>query len=147
MSQEKLYDCSDCVAFCCSGSYQVSAGPGDLAVLAVQHGISLDEAQRRFTTDGTTLRHQRDPLFGSACIFLDLLNRRCTVYKARPAVCRSWPRPEHAAPGTEGRCCYYDLYTHVRNEMERQALPLIRIVRVAEPTHPATLPKAKEAAE
>lgn len=141
MNVEPKFDCSDCVAFCCSGNYNVAAGPADVALLSVQLRMTFDEVQRRYTTDGTTLRHQRDPLFGSACVFLDLVKRRCTVYAARPAVCRVWPRPEHAAPGVEGRCAYYDLYCHVRNEMERQAVPLVQIVRVEEPSHPATLPK------
>jgi uncharacterized protein len=147
MNDGHLYDCSDCVAFCRSGVYQVGLRPADVALLSVHLRLTFAEVQRRYTTDGWTLRHQRDPLFGSACVFLNLLERRRTVYQARPEVCRAWPRPEHAAPGAEGRCCYYDLYSHVRNEMERQAVPLVQIVRVTEPAHPATLPKAGAAGE
>lgn len=135
------YDCSDCVAFCCSGVYQVALSGPDVARLALHLKASPAAVRRRFTTDGVTLVKQPDPLAGESCIFLDLVGRRCTIYKVRPEVCRQWPRPEHAAPGAEGRCCFYDLYTHVRNEQEPEAMPLVQIVRVLNPTHQATRPK------
>jgi len=37
------------------------------------------------------LRHQKDPIFGTACTFLDLETRRCTVYEARPDTCQRFP--------------------------------------------------------
>ena len=53
-------------------------------------------ARRRFTKPGrkpgeVVLRHVRDALFGTACRFLDLTTRRCTVYEVRPRVCRRHP--------------------------------------------------------
>lgn len=145
MNNGTPYDCSDCVGFCCSGVYNVSVLGRDLPRLALRLGISPTEFRRTYTTDGVTLRRQHDPLFGEACVFLDLVERRCSVYNARPEVCRVWPRPEHAAPGAEGRCCFYDTYRFVRNELEPQAMPLVQIVRVVGSTHPATLPKAQGA--
>ena len=58
----------------------------------------------RFTKQGWTkrervLRHQKDGVFGSACRFLDLDTRLCTVHEARPAICRGHP----AGPS----CSYY----------------------------------------
>jgi Fe-S-cluster containining protein len=53
-------------------------------------------ARERFTKPGGTkrervLRHKKDETFGSACRFLDLETRLCTIHKARPAVCRGHP--------------------------------------------------------
>jgi Fe-S-cluster containining protein len=147
MGDERKFDCSDCVSFCCSGVYNVALRGNDLARLSLRTGLAPAQFRSRYcAADGETLRHKPDPLFGEACVFLDLTARRCTVYEARPAVCREWPKGEHAAPGAEGRCCFYDLYAHVRNEQEPNAMPLVQIVRVVDATHPATLPKAKGAA-
>lgn len=116
----------------------------DLAPLALNLNMPAEEVLRRYTEDGATLRHKNDPLFGEACIFLDLDERRCKIYKARPSVCRAWPRPQDAAPGAEGRCSFYDLYTHVRREQGHASMPLIQIVTLRDSQHPATLPKATE---
>jgi Fe-S-cluster containining protein len=40
------------------------------------------------------------------CRFFDTEKRACTVYEARPAVCRSFPGP--------GRCGYYDFLSFER---------------------------------
>ena len=53
----------------------------------------------RLITGETILRHQLDEVFGSACWFLDLETRLCTVHEARPDICR-------AHPGTP-TCGYY----------------------------------------
>lgn len=142
----KPFDCSDCVAFCCSGAYLVALEGKDVARLALHLGRTTAEVRRLYTTDGRTLRQRNDPVFERACVFLELEKRECSVYTARPEACRAWPRPEHAAPGTEGRCAFYDLYSFVRNEQEPRALPLVQIVRVVGSHHPATQPKERSAA-
>jgi len=141
VSDELKFDCSDCVGFCCAGFYRVTLRGTDLARLALNLNLPPAEVERRYTDGARTLLHKPDPLFGEACVFLDLVERRCTVYKSRPSVCREWPRPEDAAPGAEGRCCFYDLYTHVRREQSPQAMPLVQIVSLQGATHPATLSK------
>lgn len=146
MSAETLYDCGDCVAFCCTGVYAVSLAGVDYARLALKLEVSPAELKRKYMTDGVTLRKKEDPIGGTACVFLDTTERRCTVYSARPEVCRVWPRPEHAAPGAVGRCAFYDLYTHLRNELEPEAMPLVQIVRVQGSAHPATRPNEKRRA-
>jgi Fe-S-cluster containining protein len=76
-----------------------------------------------------------DPVFGS-CVFLDLSQRRCTVYEARPSNCRDWPKREHQAPGAEGRCCYYDVLEQARRELKGNGpgtpIPLIQIRRLVD---------------
>ncbi len=56
------------------------------------------------------LRHRKDEHFGSVCCFLDREERRCTVYAARPAICRAYP-------GT-GRCGFYDFLVSERRSQE-----------------------------
>ena len=55
------------------------------------------------------LRHQKDEIYGSICRFFDTDERRCTVYKARPAVCREYPN---------GRTCGY--YSFIKFERKHQ---------------------------
>ena len=46
------------------------------------------------------LRHQPDKIYGTICKFINRETRRCTVYEARPEICRSYPG--------NSRCGYYD---------------------------------------
>ena len=96
------YDCLKCPAYCCSYE-QISVTKRDLRRLADRFGIDETTAANRFTkvVDGDrVLRHQKDKMFGSVCMFLDTKARRCTVYDARPAVCHEYP--------DQPRCGYYD---------------------------------------
>jgi Fe-S-cluster containining protein len=106
-----LYDCSKCPAYCCSYD-RINVTGRDIARLAANFGISYQQAERRFTKIAygeRVLRHKKDHIFKRVCQFLDSRTRRCTVYEARPAVCRQYP---------EGRRCgYYDFLIW---ERERQ---------------------------
>lgn len=101
-SSTPLFDCSKCPAYCCSYDH-ITVNKRDLTRLAKHFGIDEETALVRFTKQGDgerVLRHQKDEIFGSVCVFLDTNTRRCTVYAARPAVCHEYP---------EGRrCAYYD---------------------------------------
>jgi len=55
------------------------------------------------------LRHRKDDVFASVCRFLDPQARRCTIYQARPSVCRIYP---------ESRDCGY--YQFLAFEREQQ---------------------------
>lgn len=98
-----FYDCLNCPSYCCTYP-RIPVNKRDVRRLAKHHGIDDTEAARRFTKQGWTkrervLRHQKDGVFGSACRFLDLDTRLCTVHEARPAICRGHP----AGPS----CGYY----------------------------------------
>ncbi|HSP33789.1 MAG TPA: YkgJ family cysteine cluster protein [Thermoanaerobaculia bacterium] len=113
------YDCSKCPAYCCSYE-KISIGKRDLGRLAKHFGIDIEAAQQRFTkvVDGEqVLRHQKDEVYGSVCMFLDKEERRCTVYNARPGVCHEYPdRP---------RCGYYEfLRWERRHQDDREFVPL-----------------------
>jgi hypothetical protein len=99
------YDCSKCPGYCCSYP-RIEVKPADIERIARHFGISAEEAARRFTRiyddEGTPeriLRHRKDSVFGSICRFFDTRARQCTIYAARPQVCRDYPNGS--------RCGYY----------------------------------------
>lgn len=96
-----LYDCSKCPAYCCTYE-RIEVTDDDLKRLAAYFGISKKKAEKKYTKfyekDERVLRHRKDEIFGTACRFLDRETRQCTIYEARPEVCRDYP---------EGRRCGY----------------------------------------
>jgi Fe-S-cluster containining protein len=108
---KKLYNCLKCVAYCCTYTH-IPATKRDVARLAKHFGITPKEAARKFTKAGDkenprVMRHSADEHFGSACMFLDQETRQCTVYKARPQICRDFP--------TQNRCGYYEFLKFERD--------------------------------
>jgi len=115
------YDCARCPGYCCSYDL-IEVGERDLARLARHLGVGVDEARRRFTkldAGRRVLRHRRDTVFRSVCRFFDREARRCTVYEARPRVCRGYP---------EGpRCGYFDFLSWEREQQgDDDYVPLAR---------------------
>ena len=81
----------------------------------VQEGGASEKAFQKFTKKGEeknerVMRHRKDENFGSACRFLDQESRQCTVYEARPKICRQYPG--------EPRCGYYDFLSFERRAQE-----------------------------
>jgi Fe-S-cluster containining protein len=110
------YDCSKCPGYCCTYS-EIEIGKRDIARLAKHFGVDFATAEKRFTklhpkSGKPLLRHRADEHFLTACMFLDREKRRCTVYDARPGVCRLYPDGK--------RCGYYDF---LRFEREQQGDP------------------------
>lgn len=116
-----LYDCLKCPAYCCTYD-RIIVGKRDLTRLAKHFGIDDETAERRFTkvVEGErVLRHQKDAIFGSACMFLDPKSRRCTVYEARPGVCHEYP--------DKPRCGYYEFLRWERTHQDDdEFIPLHR---------------------
>lgn len=108
------YNCSNCPAYCCTYDH-IAVTDRDLARLARHHDLPVAVAEKRFTkrVEGgklRVLRHQRDEVFGTACRFLDLETRRCTIYHGRPAICRAYPG--------SGRCGFYDFLCSERRSQD-----------------------------
>ena len=108
------YDCAKCPGYCCSYPL-IEVGRRDIARIARHFDLTYQQAEHRYTKyDGgekvRTLRHQQDKVFGRACTFFDTKQRQCTIYEARPGLCRSYPD----AP----RCGYYEF---LKFEREQQA--------------------------
>jgi Fe-S-cluster containining protein len=101
---KKLYNCLKCVAYCCTYTL-IPATKTDVKRLAKHFDIKPSEAEKRFTKKGDkefprVMRHREDDHFKTACMFLNQETRQCTVYEARPKICRDFP--------TQSRCGYYD---------------------------------------
>ncbi len=122
--QKRIYfDCSKCAAYCCSVYERVAVTNRDLKRLAKYFGVTEEVAGKRYTkmkSGERVLRHTEDVIFETACMFLDRETRGCSVYHARPNVCREYPgRP---------RCAYYDLLSFERQQQgDVNALPLVQI--------------------
>ena len=113
-----LYDCSRCPAYCCTYT-RIEVTPRDMERLARRFEITAEEASRKFTRKGyepgeRILKHKKDEIFGTACRFLDLETRRCTIYEHRPAVCREYPATR--------RCGYYEFLKFERNAQDDPTL-------------------------
>jgi Predicted Fe-S-cluster oxidoreductase len=104
-----LYNCSKCPAFCCTYE-RIQITKKDLRRIASRFKLTIAAAQRKFTKQDEDkrmiLRHRADEFFDSHCMFLDPDKRVCTIYDARPNVCRDYPY--------ESRCGYYDFLTFTR---------------------------------
>jgi uncharacterized protein len=115
------YDCSKCPAYCCSYD-RVIVNKRDINRIARHFDLDPETALLRFTkvVEGEqVLRHQKDEIYGSVCMFLDTKTRRCTIYNARPAVCREYPDRPH--------CGYYDFLKWERRQQgDEEFVPLKR---------------------
>jgi uncharacterized protein len=122
-TQRSYYNCSTCPAYCCSIYDRVQVTKRDLKRLANHFSIDVEQAQQRYTTTYNgerILRRKADPIFGKACRFLDPTTRRCTIYEARPSVCREFP--------ARARCAYHDLLQFERSQQgDDTVLPLVQI--------------------
>jgi hypothetical protein len=110
------YDCARCPAYCCSYP-EIEVGKRDIARLARHFGLTYEQAEERFTKYDAAekvraLRHRKDEVFDTVCMFLDARTRGCTVYEARPGVCRDYP--------DSPRCGYYEF---LKFEREQQGDP------------------------
>ena len=117
------YDCTKCPAYCCSVYERVQVTKGDIERLASHFGVTVEIAERRYTKlfgNERILRRKADPIFGKACTFLDTETRQCTIYDARPKVCRDFPETR--------RCAYYDLLKFERRQQhDPEAIPIVQI--------------------
>ncbi len=113
----KQFDCSKCTAYCCSYDH-IEVNDRDIARLARHFSLSEAVARERFTKvvedDVHVLRHRKDHIFKSVCIFLDRKKRCCTVYEARPGLCKVYPY------GT--RCGYYEFLSFEREHADDETM-------------------------
>lgn len=122
--QPRVYfDCNKCPAFCCSIYERVQVTKRDLNRLAKYFNVSVETAARRYTKmhgDERILRRVKDRIFKQTCMFLNQETRGCTIYHARPAVCREYPDRK--------RCVYYDVLQFERRQQDDPTvLPLVQI--------------------
>jgi uncharacterized protein len=103
-----LFNCAKCPGYCCSYD-RIEVTKKDLLRLAKYFKLSYKAAEKKFTKiawGDRVLRHRKDHIYKSMCQFFDQTERRCTVYEARPEVCREYP--------DNVRCAYYDFLSAER---------------------------------
>lgn len=112
------YDCARCPGYCCSHP-RIAVSDFDIARLAKHFGLSLARARRKFAyryrtadVDEWILRHKKDTVYKTICRFFDIAERRCTIYAARPNVCRQYPYGH--------RCGYYAFLKFEREHQDDQ---------------------------
>jgi Fe-S-cluster containining protein len=98
------YSCAKCPAYCCTYT-EIEVTSRDIERLARHFNLRYAQAEERFTKPDAKgkfrmMRHRKDTIFDSACMMLDQEKRRCSVYDARPGVCRKYP--------DTSRCGYYE---------------------------------------
>ncbi|MGE0558112.1 MAG: YkgJ family cysteine cluster protein [Burkholderiales bacterium] len=108
------YDCGKCPGYCCSYPL-IEVGKRDIQRLAKHFDITYAQAENRYTRFDKSekvrsLRQQEDPHFGHICKLFDTKKRQCTVYEARPGVCRDYPEGK--------RCGYYDFLQFEREHQD-----------------------------
>lgn len=107
------YDCARCPAYCCSYD-RIEVTDDDLERIASHFKVSTEVAEKKYTKwwdeDERVLRHRKDDIYGTICRFLDDETRRCTIYEARPEVCREYPDAK--------RCGYYEFLRWERKFQE-----------------------------
>ncbi|HEX8475665.1 MAG TPA: YkgJ family cysteine cluster protein [Pyrinomonadaceae bacterium] len=117
------FDCSKCPAFCCSIYERVQVTKRDLNRLAKYFKVSVETATKRYTkmkAGERVLRRTKDMLFGETCTFLNQETRGCSIYHARPQVCRTYP--------ARTRCSYYDVLQFERQQQDDpNVLPIFQI--------------------
>jgi Fe-S-cluster containining protein len=111
------FNCTKCTAYCCSYDH-IEVKKRDVQRLAKHFELSEAAARERFTKvveDGDrVLRHQKDHIFKTVCMFLDKDKRGCTIYDVRPAVCREYPYGR--------KCGYYDFLSFERKHAEDEEM-------------------------
>jgi hypothetical protein len=106
------YNCKKCPAYCCTYS-EIEVTKRDIQRLARHFELTYAEAEERFTkldAKGKVrlMRHRKDTVFDSTCMMLDQEKRRCTIYDARPGVCRVFP--------DSSKCGYYEFLKFEREQ-------------------------------
>jgi Fe-S-cluster containining protein len=122
--QPRVYfDCTKCVAYCCSIYERVAVNKRDMNRLAKYFGITVDAAKKKYTKlngDERVLRRKKDTIFDKSCMFLDPITRGCTIYHGRPSTCREYP--------ARSRCSYYDVLQFERVQQDDPSVvPLVQI--------------------
>lgn len=76
--------------------------------------MTFEDAERKFTRAAFgqkwVLRRKKDHHFGKICRFFDTKKRNCSVYDARPLICRGYPN--------EKRCGYWDFLSWERKHQQ-----------------------------
>jgi Fe-S-cluster containining protein len=106
------YNCAKCPGYCCSYPL-IPLTKRDVERLAKHFNLDFEAAKKKFTKADAeakyAMRRKADTHFGKICQFFDTTKRCCTIYHARPTICREYPG---------GGCGYYGFLMAERNSQE-----------------------------
>lgn len=90
-----LYDCNTCPAYCC-GYPIIEVKKADIRRLARHFKISEAAAKEKFTEKENNrvrkMRQRHDKKLNTpVCMLLNQKTRQCSIYRARPEICRAHP--------------------------------------------------------
>ena len=108
------YDCTKCPGYCCSYDW-IRVNKRDIQRQAKGFNLTYEQAEKKFTKyekeyKARVLRHRKDHIFKSTCMFFDQEKRNCGVYEHRPTTCRDFPE--------ETSCGYYNFLTWEREHQD-----------------------------
>ena len=121
MKSKKLkYNCLKCPGYCCSYD-RIEVTKKDIGRLANHFGQTEAEVKKKhlkkYKHDDNgvlvkeiILKHKKDHIYTSVCKFLNRKSRSCTIYNARPSVCREYP--------DSSKCGYYEFLKFERKQQE-----------------------------
>jgi Fe-S-cluster containining protein len=84
------FECTQCGDCCTGAPGYVWVNAEEIAALAAEVGLPLDEFQHKYVRR-VGIRRSLVEFPNGDCVFFDNQSRRCTVYNARPRQCRTWP--------------------------------------------------------
>ncbi len=84
------FKCTQC-GDCCTGAPGfVWVTPDEIKALALRVGLDITDFEERYVRQ-VGARKSLVEFENGDCVFFDGKTRKCTVYEARPAQCRTWP--------------------------------------------------------
>ena len=109
-----FYNCNRCPAYCCSYP-RIPVQPSDIERLAQHFGLTARDGRAEVYQERRGARRSGDAPPAGQGLRHDLPlpgpeTRRCTVYEARPDICRVYP--------ATARCGYYDFLSFERRAQE-----------------------------
>jgi Fe-S-cluster containining protein len=84
------FTCTGCGDCCTGGEGYVWVNKQEIAALAAEIGVGIEEFEARYVRDVGVRKSLREYANGD-CVFFDNKSRKCSVYGVRPRQCRTWP--------------------------------------------------------
>ena len=84
------FQCTQCGDCCTGAPGYVWVNKEEIEALARRLGTSVADFERKYVRQ-VGIRKSLIEYENGDCVFFDPQARKCTVYEARPAQCRTWP--------------------------------------------------------
>jgi uncharacterized protein len=85
------FQCTGC-GDCCTGAPGfVWVTNDEIELLAAEVGLEVAAFERKYVRSIGVRKSLNERKKSYDCVFLDAETRKCSVYKARPRQCRTWP--------------------------------------------------------